>query len=95
MRSAVIAAAAFIVAPSYIENATFQAGLPAIFGLTAMLTAVASAGGFDAAGRLARWAQATTWRARRSPVTERLRGLVPDEMLPAPVDGRIAEGVLS
>ncbi|MEA2592920.1 MAG: type pilus assembly protein PilC [Actinomycetota bacterium] len=92
---AVLAAAAFIVVPSYIENATFQEGLPAIFGLAAMLTAVASSGGFGAAGRLARWAQATAWRTRRSPVTERLRGLVPDEMLPTPADGRVAEGVLS
>ncbi len=95
IRSAVLAAAAYIVIPSYIENATFQEGLPAIFGLAAMLTAVASSGGFDAAGRLARWAQATAWRSRRSPVTERLRGLVPDEMLPKPVDGRVSEGVLS
>ncbi|HVS41189.1 MAG TPA: ABC transporter permease [Candidatus Dormibacteraeota bacterium] len=92
IRSAVLAAAAFIVVPSYIENATFQEGLPAIFGLAAMLTAVASAGGFDAAGRLARWAQATAWRTRRSPVTERLRGLVPEEMLPKPADALLAEG---
>jgi ABC-type branched-subunit amino acid transport system permease subunit len=92
IRSAVLAAAAFIVVPAYIENATFQEGLPAIFGVAAMLTAVASAGGFDATGRLARWAQATAWRTRRSPVTERLRGLVPEEMLPKPADGLLAEG---
>ena len=95
VRSAVIAAAAYIVAPAYIDNSTFQEALPAIFGLAAMLTAVASSGGLDVASRLSRWAEATAWRTRRSPVTERLRGLVPDELLPTPADGRVAEGMLS
>ena len=93
VRSAVIAAAAYIVVPAYIDNATFQDALPAIFGVAAMLVAVASSGGFNAAAHLTRWAQATAWRSRRSPVTERLRGLVPDEFLPTPVDARLAEGV--
>ena len=92
VRSAVIAAAAYVVLPAYIDNPTFQQALPAIFGVAAMLTAVAQSGGFDVASRLARWAQARAWRSRRSPVTERLRGLVPDEMLPRP-DARLAEGV--
>ncbi len=74
LRSAILAGAALIVVPSYIDNATVQEALPAIFGVCAMLAAVASAGGFDAlVARVSRRAEAVAHRRRHSPVAARVQ----------------------
>ena len=77
LRSAILAAAALIVVPAYIDNATLQEALPALFGVSAMLAAVASAGGFDSpTARVSRWARTSAHRRRRSPVVARMRRVI-------------------
>jgi ABC-type branched-subunit amino acid transport system permease subunit len=73
LRSAILAAVAYIVVPAYIDDPTLQQALPAIFGLTAVATAVLSGRGGTVAGRLARHADGIGWRTASGPIAERLR----------------------
>lgn len=81
LRSAMFAAVAFVVIPAYVENVRFQEALPMLFGLSAVAVAIASSGAVDAGAILGRLARRWAWRSQRSPVTDRLEGLVPAHLL--------------
>ena len=66
----VVAAGAFVLAPAYIQNATFNEWLPVLFGVSAVAAAVGSNG--SAAAWLHRAAERARSTRRESPVRYRL-----------------------
>ena len=84
LRSAILASLSFVVAPSYITNATINQALPMLFGIGAMVTMIATSPAVDIKGWFERKAEVWSTRTLRSPVTERLRGLLPGDLLTSP-----------
>lgn len=98
VRPAFVAAIVYFVVPGYVDSSTLVTGLPAIFGLAAIVVALTSNGGGPAAWA-ARLTATSGWRTLRSPVRERMpqraaRSSSRSESPTAPVRGATPAGAV-
>jgi branched-subunit amino acid ABC-type transport system permease component len=70
--SPIVAAVAFVVIPSYLPGGKVIEGLPILFGVVALLWAMAPYDTSRLRGRVSRWVDTAQWRTSGSPALSRL-----------------------